>query len=317
MPPAIYVSADAVIDSGIKNTVYVDIGNGVLEPREVETGWKLGRWVEILRGLMPGDKVVVSGNFLIDSESRMKTAASGSSVQMHKDIVCGMNVSEQIATEAGRLVEHDGQSYYFCSPACKVKFLAEIDKYVGSSSTEAKQRNHASMTPRIQDPVCGMAVDALKSEYSGWFFKLGDETYHFCSQQCMGDFMKNPGKYTGQKHSAMKGPAHTGQPQKGQPDSAVSMKSEHATQKSAQGDANQHKSTGKAVDKKSHTTSGVIDWNGPESEQSSGSPRDWSGWGAFPGAEYLGQKQKKDQKSPSHNFDTLDSNKAPSSMENR
>jgi Cu(I)/Ag(I) efflux system membrane fusion protein len=74
MPAAITVPADAVIDSGLRKTVYVDRGSGFLEPRPVKTGWRLGDRVQVTEGLMPGDEIVVSGNFLIDSESRMRAA---------------------------------------------------------------------------------------------------------------------------------------------------------------------------------------------------------------------------------------------------
>ena len=66
----------AVIDSGKSKTVYVVIEEGVFEPREVVTGWRYNDRVEIVEGLKPGEKIVVSGNFLIDSESRMKLAAA-------------------------------------------------------------------------------------------------------------------------------------------------------------------------------------------------------------------------------------------------
>ncbi len=72
-----FVPADAVVDSGLKKTVYVDKGDGVFEPRRVETGWRAGDQVEIVKGLMPGERIVVAGTFLIDSESRMKAAAAG------------------------------------------------------------------------------------------------------------------------------------------------------------------------------------------------------------------------------------------------
>jgi membrane fusion protein, copper/silver efflux system len=76
MPPAITIPADAVIDSGRRKTVYVDRGSGFFEPRIVKTGWRLVDRVEVTEGLEPGERIVVSGNFLIDSESRMKLAAS-------------------------------------------------------------------------------------------------------------------------------------------------------------------------------------------------------------------------------------------------
>ena len=50
---------------------------GYFEPRRVETGWRADDRVEIVKGLMPGERIVVSGNFLLDSESRMKAAALG------------------------------------------------------------------------------------------------------------------------------------------------------------------------------------------------------------------------------------------------
>ncbi|MEI9813488.1 MAG: efflux RND transporter periplasmic adaptor subunit [Acidobacteriota bacterium] len=72
---ALTVPIDAVIDSGLQKTVYVERGSGTFEPRRVETGRRFGDRVEILRGLDAGESIVVSGNFLLDSESRMHGAA--------------------------------------------------------------------------------------------------------------------------------------------------------------------------------------------------------------------------------------------------
>jgi membrane fusion protein, copper/silver efflux system len=77
LPSTLTVPIDAVLDSGRKKTVFVDRGEGFFEPRQVETGLRLGERVEITKGLMEGERIVISGNFLIDSESRMKTAAAG------------------------------------------------------------------------------------------------------------------------------------------------------------------------------------------------------------------------------------------------
>ena len=71
-PATITVPADAVIDSGLRKTVYVERENGVFEPKPVKTGWRLGDRVQITDGLAQGERIVVSGNFLIDSESRMR-----------------------------------------------------------------------------------------------------------------------------------------------------------------------------------------------------------------------------------------------------
>ena len=74
MPAALTVPAEGVIDTGLRKTVYVDRGGGFLEAVEVKTGWRLGDRVQVTEGLVPGDQIVVAGNFLIDSESRMKAA---------------------------------------------------------------------------------------------------------------------------------------------------------------------------------------------------------------------------------------------------
>ena len=75
--PRLTVPVEAVLDSGERRTVFVDRGNGYLEPRQVETGERADDRVEILKGLKAGDRIVVSGNFLIDSESQLKAAAAG------------------------------------------------------------------------------------------------------------------------------------------------------------------------------------------------------------------------------------------------
>jgi multidrug efflux pump subunit AcrA (membrane-fusion protein) len=73
VPRGLSVPADAVVDSGLSRRVYVDRGNGVFEPRQVEIGERFGDRVQILKGLSVGEKVVASGTFLVDSESRMKS----------------------------------------------------------------------------------------------------------------------------------------------------------------------------------------------------------------------------------------------------
>jgi RND family efflux transporter MFP subunit len=71
------VPAEAVLDTGDRQTVFVDLGNGYLEPRQVVVGERFGDRVAITSGLSAGERVVSSGTFLIDSESQLKAAASG------------------------------------------------------------------------------------------------------------------------------------------------------------------------------------------------------------------------------------------------
>jgi membrane fusion protein, copper/silver efflux system len=72
LPKGIAVPVDAVIDSGLHKTVYVETRDGSFTPRPVETGWHMGDTVQITKGLEPGERIVVAGNFLLDSESKMK-----------------------------------------------------------------------------------------------------------------------------------------------------------------------------------------------------------------------------------------------------
>lgn len=133
LPPSLTVPADAVLDSGLRKTVFVDLGDGYFEPRRVETGWRFGDRVQIVRGLMAGERVVTSGNFLIDSESRMKAAAAGIRGNPERDIMCGMDVDAARAKAAGRVSEYGGRTYYFCSDACKKGFDAHPAKFLSGS----------------------------------------------------------------------------------------------------------------------------------------------------------------------------------------
>lgn len=130
LPAALTVPADAVIDTGLRRMVFVERGGGYFEPRQVETGWRVGDRLEIVRGLMPGERIVISGNFLLDSESRMKAAAaSATGAGAETDPVCSMEVDPAKARAAGRLVEHAGRMYYFCSDDCKAQFAKDPAKF--------------------------------------------------------------------------------------------------------------------------------------------------------------------------------------------
>jgi len=224
MPPSLHVPADAVIDSGIRQIVYVAAGDNTFEPRIVETGWRLGRQVEITNGLMPKEKVIVSGNFLIDSESRMKTAAGGVIPAMSKDPVCGMFVNEEYARLTGKTATFGDETYYFCMNECRDEFTEEPEKYVEQKASDAG----ANMKGDGHDHHEAMQTGDEKS----WLEQLApDRGSHR---------MQKAGTYPGQK-----------------------MGRKIGTAEGSEGD---------------------VDWDGPDPE----TPRDWSGWGKFPGAKYLG-----------------------------
>lgn len=61
-----------IIAGGDVNVVFEDLGNGQLAPRRVRIGRRANGYIEILSGLEPEDRIVISGNFLIASESRLR-----------------------------------------------------------------------------------------------------------------------------------------------------------------------------------------------------------------------------------------------------
>jgi YHS domain-containing protein len=128
MRSAIVVPAGAVLDAGLRQAVFVDRGNGFFEPRKVETGARLGDSVVVTGGLTPGERIVVSGNFLIDSESRFQLAAAAATPANAIDPVCGMRLDP--SKPARYQAAHSGTTYNFCSESCRAKFVANPSLYV-------------------------------------------------------------------------------------------------------------------------------------------------------------------------------------------
>ena len=71
---AVVVPRQAVIRSGERNLVIVDLGEGHFAPRPVTLGAEGDDDVQVLRGVEPGERVVTSSQFLIDSESNLRQA---------------------------------------------------------------------------------------------------------------------------------------------------------------------------------------------------------------------------------------------------
>ncbi|UOK73738.1 efflux RND transporter periplasmic adaptor subunit [Ancylobacter polymorphus] len=75
--PVLAVPESAVIDSGTRQFVIIDRGEGQFEPRNVKIGARGAGFTEIREGIAEGDRVVVAANFLIDAESNLKAALRG------------------------------------------------------------------------------------------------------------------------------------------------------------------------------------------------------------------------------------------------
>jgi Cu(I)/Ag(I) efflux system membrane fusion protein len=72
--PVLAVPENAVIDTDTRQALFIDKGDGKLEPRDVKTGARGDGYVDIREGLKEGEAVVESANFLIDAESNLKAA---------------------------------------------------------------------------------------------------------------------------------------------------------------------------------------------------------------------------------------------------
>ena len=75
--PVLTVPDSAVIDTGTRRIVFVQVKEGRFEPREVGIGGRGENHVEILKGVKNGEQVVVAANFLIDAESNLKAVLGG------------------------------------------------------------------------------------------------------------------------------------------------------------------------------------------------------------------------------------------------
>jgi Cu(I)/Ag(I) efflux system membrane fusion protein len=73
---ALVVPKEAVLDTGLRQLVYVDKGQGIYQPAPVKLGRKSQDRVEVLEGVKEGDRVVTSANFLLDADSKLASASS-------------------------------------------------------------------------------------------------------------------------------------------------------------------------------------------------------------------------------------------------
>jgi membrane fusion protein, copper/silver efflux system len=203
LPASVNVPLDAIMDSGLHQTVFVDRDKGYFEPRRVKTGWRLGDRAEIVEGIRPGERIVVSGNFLVDSESRMKLAAAGFFSTVAKDPVCGNDLDEAKAKSSGLKSEHQGTTYYFCSEACQQKFGKTPERF--AAKPEAGRAAEPAATPpkgpvapaKVKDPVCGHEVDVAQAQAGGLASDYRGKTYYFCSYACNKQFDKEPQAFAG------------------------------------------------------------------------------------------------------------------------
>ncbi len=97
------VPTSAVIDSGTRQIVLVQIKEGRFEPRDVKVGARSDDRIEVIEGVREGEQVVIAANFLIDAESNLKAAVGGFGHSSH-----GAKPDAQGTPDAGKPVASVG-----------------------------------------------------------------------------------------------------------------------------------------------------------------------------------------------------------------
>ena len=148
LPVGVTIPVDAIVDSGTTKTVFVDVGDGLFEPRAVQTGWRADNRVQIVKGISAGEHIVISGTFLVDSESHLQTATAAMASDMTHDPVCGMEIDHAKAATSGLETEFEEETHYFCSATCKRDFDKDPKKYIKSTDRkESKGRTQKARPP--------------------------------------------------------------------------------------------------------------------------------------------------------------------------
>ena len=184
LPPALTVPVDAVLDSGLRKTVFIDRGDGVFEPRRIETGKYFGDRVEIAKGLMEGERIVVSGNFLIDSESRFKSPPAGEAEE-----TASADPALDLTAMPGQ-IQGDGQLQH---PGQEAAGAMQGETAMPTGGPEAAEATGV-------DPICGMTVHEKQAAEAGLTSVHQGKTHFFCSSWCKERFDSAP-----QNHAAVGG----------------------------------------------------------------------------------------------------------------
>ncbi len=141
------VPRSAVLDTGLRQLVYVEKGEGVYEGREVALGPEAEGYYPVLKGLAAGEKIVVAGNFLIDSQSQVASALNLGNV-------------EAAPAEAGK--KPSVKIVFSTSPRSSVvgknTFRAKVTDAGGKPVTDASVVFAASMSPMPGMPG-GMSLE--------------------------------------------------------------------------------------------------------------------------------------------------------------
>lgn len=135
-------------------------------------------------------------------------------LQAAEKVTCAVNGKEFEKTETTASFEYKGETYYFCCPGCKDKFVKNPDEFINNEGEAEHQHGEEAEHQHVEevkhqhveegmhgehqengkvvDPVCGME---LKKEDAKHTYEYKDKTYYFCMASCKEKFVKNPEEY--------------------------------------------------------------------------------------------------------------------------
>ncbi|MBI2419238.1 MAG: efflux RND transporter periplasmic adaptor subunit [Ignavibacteriales bacterium] len=163
----ILINADAIIFTGKRNVVWVKRDSATFEPRDIRVGAKFGSMYQVTAGLAAGEEIVLNGNYLIDSESRLKSGGHGehksdASTSVAPQVAQTTATAEYITkdnavfkkfgvfnsfcpvlgdevADEGPLLLYKGKVIGFCCKGCDKKFIKDPEKYFSYISTDGKK----------------------------------------------------------------------------------------------------------------------------------------------------------------------------------
>ncbi|MGH7351877.1 MAG: FixH family protein, partial [Candidatus Methylomirabilales bacterium] len=151
------VPKSAVLDTGVRQLVYVDKGNGIYEGREVSLGPEAGGYYPVVNGLEPGERIVVAGNFLIDSQ-RQLTGGTVGMVGMAGMEEMAPGRKDAMAAEQGGNLKITLSTSPKSPTVGKTTFKVKVTDQAGKPVTDAKVAFVNSM-PSMPGMPGGMSLE--------------------------------------------------------------------------------------------------------------------------------------------------------------
>jgi len=164
----ISVPVNAVVRTGNEDIVWLQTGKETFKPRRIQLGQRSGEFYSVNSGLIEGDRIVINGVYLLDSESRLRNFTAADEANLHaghttpaakeekpaqhdhkekaeylgktNDVpfnkVCPL-LGDEVAANSPK-VKYKGKIWGFCCPGCDEKFMSDPAKYSQNVSTDGK-----------------------------------------------------------------------------------------------------------------------------------------------------------------------------------